>query len=131
MFAANVREKVSTISCLVESGSPKPANVADSILAPAVPLVTMGEATTTIGPLTKKARPVAVRVRRPAASRIRGSVTVIPLTVIGEYDCAACVSSSSVRVTVMPLSLLAVGEADDGEERVSLGGDVGTARAVS
>src|SRR5207244_8388883 len=90
----------------------------------------MGEATTTIGPLTKKARPVAVSVRRPAVSRMRGSVTVIPLTVIGVYDCAAFVSSSSVSVTVMPRSPLAVGDADDGA-RVALRGEVGLARTVS
>ena len=60
-----------------------PARVAESTRAITRPPLTTGAATTTIGPLTKNARPVAVSVKRPGVSRTTGSETVIPETVIG------------------------------------------------
>ena len=83
MFDARTRANVAAISCFVESERLIPAKVADSIFAVAAPFVTSGEATTTTGPERMNARPVAVRVSLPGSSLIRGSLTVMPLTVSG------------------------------------------------
>src|SRR6267142_205453 len=79
MFFARTCANVSATFCFVESGRLRPANVAVSIFAAAVPFETRGDATTMIGPLTMKALPVAVSVSRPGSSLMVGSVTVIPL----------------------------------------------------
>ncbi len=82
------------------SGSPRPPSVMESTRTATRPPVAYGVPIMTNSVVPKNTRAVAVRRTLLVVVRTTGSRTVTPLTVCGNDDAAAFVSSASVTVSV-------------------------------
>lgn len=83
-----------------ESGSPRPPRVTESTRTATRPALAYGAPVITNWVVPKKTFAVAVRRTPLAVVLTTGSCTVTPLTVCGNDDAAAVVSSASVTVRV-------------------------------
>src|SRR5688500_2232454 len=112
-----------------ESGRPRPPSVIESTRTATRPAVACGVPVITNSVVPKNTRADAVRRTPLVVVRTTGSRTVTPLTVCGNADWAALVSSASVttRLNVVCGAIVAVRLADGSgvTERVgvALGGD--------
>lgn len=94
-----------------ESGRPRPPSVTESTRTATRPSLAYGVPVITKSVVPKKKRAVAVSRTLLVVVRTTGSRTVTPLTVWGNEDAAALVSSASVTVNVK-VDDEAVGDAD-------------------
>jgi len=83
-----------------ESGSPKPPSVIVSTRTATRPALAYGVPVMTNSVVPKKTRALATNRTPLVVVRTTGSRTVTPLTVCGNDEAAACVSSASVTASV-------------------------------